>query len=193
MCDWYGPTTGHEGNTSHGEVVAHIDHMGPTSRTLEGNELMRDRFLARFWRWAALMAVMAAIGVISIQTDQLSAQQPPDNNPATGTPTLIGQLQVGAVLRVDTSSIADPDGLTNPSFSYTWLADDDLLEPGAFLRALSSVNEYEVAPYDAGMTIKVQVHFEDDNGNSESLDVEATSTVAAVVPDAPPSLSASLR
>ena len=123
---------------------------------------------------------------------KLSAQQPPTNNPATGVPTLIGPLRVGAVLRVDTSSIADPDGLTNPSFSYTWLADDDLLEPGAFLRALSSVNEYPVAPYDAGLTIKVQVHFEDDNGNRESLDVEATSTVAAVVPDPPPNLSASL-
>ena len=36
------------------------------------------------------------------------------------------------------------------------------------------------------------MHFEDDNGNSESLDVQATSTVAAVVPDPPPNLSASL-
>ena len=129
---------------------------------------MENHLPARFWRSAALVAVIA-VGLISIQSGQLNAQQPPDNNPATGTPTLIGPIQVGGVLRVDTSSIVDTDGLTNPSFSYTWLADDDLLEPGAFLRALSSVNEYEVAPYDAGLTIKVQVHFEDDNGNSESL------------------------
>ena len=108
------------------------------------------------------------------------------NNPATGTPTLIGPLQVGEVLRVDTSSIADADGLTNPSFSYTWFAD------GGFFRALTFINEYPVAPYDAGLTIEVQVHFEDDNGNSESLDVQATSPVAAVAPDAPPDLSGSL-
>ena len=108
------------------------------------------------------------------------------NNPATGTPTLIGPLQVGEVARVDTSSIADPDGLTNPSFSYTWFAD------GGFFRALTFINEYPVAPYDAGLTIEVQVHFEDDNGNSESLDVQATSPVAAVAPDAPPDLSGSL-
>ena len=38
----------------------------------------------------------------------------------------------------------------------------------------------------------MQVHFEDDDGNSESLDVQATSPVAAVVPDAPPNFSASL-
>ena len=54
------------------------------------------------------------------------------------------------------------------------------------------MNEYEVAPYDAGLTIKVEVHFEDDKGNNESLDVQATSTVAAVAPDAPPDLSGSL-
>ena len=86
---------------------------------------------------------------------------------------------------MDTSSIADADGLTNPSFSYTWFAD------GGFFRALTFINEYPVAPYDAGLTIEVQVHFEDDNGNSESLDVQATSPVAAVAPDAPPDLSGS--
>ena len=124
------------------------------------------------WPRAALMAVIA-VGSIAIQSGQVAAQQPPPNNAATGTPTLIGALRVGEIARVDTSSIADPDGLTNPSFSYTWLADDDLLEPGAFLRALSSVNEYPVAPYDVGLTIKVEVYFEDDKGNSESFDVEA--------------------
>ena len=147
--------------------------------------------LSRLSRWAALMALLA-VGVLSIQSAPLNAQDPPENNEATGTPTLIGPLQVGGILRVDTSSIADADGLTNPGFSYTWLADDDLAEPGAFLRALSFVNEYEVAPYDVGLTIKVQVHFEDDGGNRESLDVQATSTVAAVAPDSPPDLSASL-
>ena len=114
------------------------------------------------------------------------------NDPATGTPTLIGPLQVGEVLRVDTSSIEDPDGLTSPSFSYTWWADDDLDDPGGFLRALSIVNEYEAAPYDVGMTITVDVYFDDDEGNSESFEVIATSTVAAVAPDAPPDLRGSL-
>ena len=152
---------------------------------------MQNHPLSRLWRWAALMALLA-MGVLSIQSAPLNAQDPPENNEATGTPTLIGPLQVGGILRVDTSSIADADGLTNPGFSYTWLADDDLVEPGAFLRALSIVNEYEVAPYDVEMTIKVQVHFDDDKGNRESLDVQATRTVAAVAPDAPPDLSASL-
>ena len=115
-----------------------------------------------------------------------------ENTSATGTPTFVGPLRVGGVLRVDTSSVEDLDGLTNPDFSYTWLADDDLVEPGAYLRALSSINGYGIAPYDAGLTIKLQLHFKDDVGNSESIDVQAASTVAAAPPDQPRNLSASL-
>ena len=115
------------------------------------------------------------------------------NTDATGTPTFVGPLRVGGVLRVDTSSIEDLDGLTNPAFNYIWLADDDLLEPGSFLlRSPGVLGFYEVPPYVAGMTILVQVRFEDDLGNSESFEVQATSTVAAVAPDPPGNLSASL-
>ena len=114
------------------------------------------------------------------------------NNPATGTPTFIGPLRVGGVLRIDTSSIEDLDGLTDPGFSYTWLAADDLMELGAFLRALGRIKEYEIPPYDAGMTIKVQMYFDDDLGNDEFIEIQATSTVAAAAPDQPGNLSASL-
>ena len=93
---------------------------------------------------------------------------------------------------MDTSSIADADGLTNPSFSYTWLADDDLSTPEAFLRGGGFRGEYEVSPGDAGLTLIVQVHFNDDKGNPESFKVQATSVVAATVPAAPGDLSASL-
>ena len=115
-----------------------------------------------------------------------------ENTDATGNPTFVGPLRVGGVLRVDTSSVEDLDGLTNPDFSYTWLADDDLVEPGAYLRALSSINGYEIAPYDAGLTIKLQLYFDDDVGNSEVIDVQAATPVAAVPPDQPGNLSASL-
>ena len=146
---------------------------------------MHNYLLSRFWRWAALVTLVA-VGAVVTQSDRLDAQDPVTNNPATGTPTIIGALRVGEIARVDTSSIADADGLTDTEFSYTWFAG------GGFFRALTFINEYPVAPYDAGLRITVQVHFEDDNGNSESLDVQATSTVAAVAPDAPPDLSGSL-
>ena len=54
------------------------------------------------------MAVMV-IGTSMMQSGHLNAQDPPDNNLATGTPTLIGPSQVGGILRVDTSSIADAE------------------------------------------------------------------------------------
>ena len=73
---------------------------------------MENYLLARSWRRAAL-ATLLAISVIALQSGQLNAQEPPTNNPPTGTPTIIGALRVGEVARVDTSSIADPDGLTN--------------------------------------------------------------------------------
>ena len=109
----------------------------------------------------------------------------------TGTPAFIGEQRVGEVLRVDTSSIDDPDGFTNRDFSFTWLADNDLKELGAFLRGLGIVNAYEIAPYDFGMTIKVQIHFADDLGNREVIVLQAPSTVAAAAPDQPRNLSAS--
>ena len=115
-----------------------------------------------------------------------------ENTDATGTPTFVGPLQVGGVLRVDTSSVDDVDGLTNPDFSYTWFADDDLIEPGAFLRALGCCDGYEIAPYDVGMTMKLQLHFDDDVGNAEVIRVQAPTPVAAVPPDQPGNLSASL-
>ena len=143
--------------------------------------------------WVALF-VLIAVGVISIWSEPGVAQaQTINNNSATGTPVFIGTHRVGEVLRVDTSSITDPDGLTNPDFSFTWLADNDLMELGSFLRGLGLVNAYEIAPYDAGMTIKVQIYFDDDLGNHEFINLQAPSTVAAAAPDQPGNLSASLE
>ena len=66
------------------------------------------------------------------------------------------------------------------------------MEPGAYLRALSCCDGYEIAPYDVGLTIKLQLHFDDDVGNHEVIDVQAATPVAAVPPDQPGNLSASL-
>ena len=51
------------------------------------------------------------------------AAAPPTNSPATGAPTINGTAQVGETLTVDTSAIADEDGLTNVAYGYQWLAD----------------------------------------------------------------------
>ena len=45
------------------------------------------------------------------------------NTPATGAPTISGTVQVGKTLTVETSAIADADGMSGAVFTYQWLAD----------------------------------------------------------------------
>ena len=107
----------------------------------------------------------------SAATDAVAAA-PPENNEATGAPSISGTAQVGETLTVDTSGIADADGLTNVSYTYQWLADDaDISGATASTYTLSEAVE--------GKAIKVQVSFTDDAGNDETLTSEALAAVAA--------------
>ena len=101
------------------------------------------------------------------------------NNPATGAPTISGTAQVGETLTVDTSDIADVDGLNNVAFNYQWLGDD-----GEITGATSST--YTLADADEGKAVKVRVSFTDDAGNDETLTSAAMAAVAAPEPPARP-------
>ena len=92
------------------------------------------------------------------------------NRPATGAPTISGTAQVGQTLTASTSTITDPDGLTNVSYSYQWLADDTEID-----RATNST--YTPQTTDIGKVIKVRVTFTDDGDNDESLTSAGTVTV----------------
>ena len=94
------------------------------------------------------------------------------NTPATGLPAINGTVQVGETLTVDTSAIADADGLGNAIFSYQWLADDANIE-GA------TDSTYTLADRDEGKAIKVRVSFTDDGNNEETLTTAATAAVTA--------------
>ena len=94
------------------------------------------------------------------------------NSPATGAPTISGTAQAGETLTASTTGITDSDGLTNATFTYQWLADD-----AAISGATGST--YTLVAADSGKTIKVQVSFTDDAGNTESLTSAATSAVEA--------------
>ena len=100
------------------------------------------------------------------------AVAPHPNSPATGAPTIGGTAQVGQTLTVETSGIADADGLTGATFSYQWLSSRDTEIQGATGAA------YILVPGDAGKTIKVRVTFTDDEGNAETLTSAATGAVA---------------
>ncbi|MCY3959972.1 MAG: fibronectin type III domain-containing protein [Chloroflexi bacterium] len=97
---------------------------------------------------------------------------PATNSPASGVPQITGTAEVGQTLSVDTTGIADADGLTNATFSYQWILGDADIE-GA------TGATYVLADADAGATITVRVTFADDAGHSESLTSAATAEVAA--------------
>ena len=80
---------------------------------------------------------------------------------------------MGETLTVDTSGIADADGLSNADFSYQWLADD------AEISGATDAT-YTLVEADEGKTIRVRVSFTDEAGNEESLTSAATDAVAAV-------------
>ena len=85
--------------------------------------------------------------------------------PATGAPVIIAgdePLAVGRRLLVNTSGIMDADGLSNPGFTYQWLADDAEIT-GA------TGSAYDLTAAEAGKVIKVRVSFTDDGGARETL------------------------
>ena len=84
------------------------------------------------------------------------------NSPPTGQPVIRGTAAVGEILSVDTSGIADADGLGNPAFNYQWLADDAEVSE-------ATGATYTLTSADRGKTLKVRVSFTDDAGNAETL------------------------
>ena len=77
---------------------------------------------------------------------------------------------MGQTLTASTTGIADSDGLTDPGYSYQWLADDTEIDG-----ATSST--YTVQSTDNGKVIKVRVTFTDDADNEETLTSAETSAV----------------
>ena len=97
------------------------------------------------------------------------------NTPATGAPTINGTAQVGETLTANTSSIADADGLTNVSYNYQWIRNDDGADTNI---ARETASAYTLVTADQGKTIRVEVSFTDDANNEETLTSAATVAVA---------------
>ena len=111
----------------------------------------------------------------SLTSEATAAVAPRPNREPTGLPAISGTAQVGQTLTADTSGIADPDGLTNATFTYQWIRSDagtDTDIPGA------TAQTYELSDDDQGKAIRVRVTFNDDADNEESLTSATTGTVA---------------
>ena len=66
---------------------------------------------------------------------------------------------MGQTLTVDTSGIADADGLTNVSYSYQWMRNDGSSDTDI---TGATGSTYILVAADKGKTIKVKVSFTDD-------------------------------
>ena len=115
----------------------------------------------------------------SAPTGVVSGQR---NSATTGLPTIGGTPQVGQKLTVNTSGIADADGLTNVSYGATWSAGEGYLR-GQIGQGYDL--SYTVSRRDVGMTLDVTVNFKDDAGKYASLTSAPTAVVAATSPAAP--------
>ena len=102
--------------------------------------------------------------------------EPAQNSPATGAPTITGTALVGETLTVDTSGIADADGLANVSYSYQWISNDGTSDTDI---TSATDSTYTLVADDEGKAIKVRVTFTDDTGIDETLISDATVAVAA--------------
>ena len=121
-----------------------------------------------------------ATGTGSIE-DGVSSSGAVVNSPPNGLPAISGTPEVDQTLTADTSAISDADGLSNVSYAYQWLADGSVIS-GATGASLILTNTQ------LDQTIQVQVTFDDDAGNTESL----TSTATVAVTAQPVPLTASL-
>ena len=108
----------------------------------------------------------------AMTSDATEAVVAKPNSPATGAPAITGTAQVGETLSVDTSGIADEDGLDNTTFSYQWIAADTEI-------AGAANSTYDLSDADRGKAIQVRVSFTDDGGNEEALTSAATAAVTA--------------
>ena len=112
-----------------------------------------------------------------------AAVAPRSNSPPTGAPIINGTPQVRRTLTVDTSEIADADGMETAVFRYQWFAASDFATV-EFHGETSST--YTLGPLSEGSAIKVKVSFTDDRGHSETLTSAATEAVIAAEPNSDP-------
>ena len=106
------------------------------------------------------------------------------DTPATGAPVIAGSGRVDEALGVDTSDIADADGLANVEYRYHWIRVDGTSE------TVVGADEATYVPVaaDVGREIKVRVGFVDDAGGVSGLTSAPVTILRAAAPAVCPAL-----
>ena len=108
------------------------------------------------------------------------------NIPATGKPRILGGAREGVAMTVDTSAIADGNGMAAAEFEYFWLTATTTADVPVRI-AGATADTYTPDAADVGKHIAVGVAFTDDVGYPESSISDFTPPVASSTrPDLPP-------
>ena len=180
ISDPWGPsnawTSSYQWIRTNGNTDTDIDGANDATYTLTADD-RGHRIKVRVYLSAVYWRVGATSTLLRFSEPSAAVPAPGQTNSrATGAAAITGTAKVGQTLTADTSGISDSDGITDASFSYQWLADDDDISG-----ATSST--YTLVAADAGKAIKVRVSFTDDAGNDESVTSAATASVVASGPD----------
>ena len=162
-------------------LLVHVNDTGSTATEYTDNDVTPD--VLHTYRVTTINAVGLSSRSEFVNVTPTQPAEPAQNAPATGTPTISGNAQVGETLTADTSGIADADGLIGATYSYQWIRSDGSTDTD-IQHATGST--YTLVEADEGQTIKVEVSFTDDAGNDETLSSGVTDAVAAPEPPAKP-------
>ena len=111
----------------------------------------------------------------TIPVEIWASSTPPPNRHAAGVPLVHGERRVGETLTADITGITDPEGLSDPRFTYSWIRGDGVDEESI---TGEESDTYTLKDDDAGQRIKTLVTFLDNEEGRETAVGPATSLVA---------------
>ena len=114
----------------------------------------------------------------TIPVEIWASPAPPPNRLPAGVPLIHGERRVGETLTADITGITDPEGLSDPRFTYSWIRVDGVDEKSIMGEESDT---YTLTDDDTGQRIKALVTFYDDD---EVQETAVGPTTSFIVPEA---------
>ena len=114
----------------------------------------------------------------TIPVEIWASPAPPPNGLPAGVPLIHGERRVGETLTADITGITDPEGLSDPRFTYSWIRVDGVDEKSIMGEESDT---YTLTDDDTGQRIKALVTFYDDD---EVQETAVGPTTSFIVPEA---------
>ena len=114
----------------------------------------------------------------TIPVEIWASPAPPPNRLPAGVPLIHGERRVGETLTADITDITDPEGLSDPRFTYSWIRVDGVDEKSIMGEESDT---YTLTDDDTGQRIKALVTFYDDD---EVQETAVGPTTSFIVPEA---------